>query len=205
MRCILVAGLEGSGTSCVAGVLQNLGIHMGNKVYGPTRSNPKGDRGDWYFHRLVHGGDAQTSTEWARIRMSEGHDLWGAKSPQMHVHYPKAVEGINRMDSSVDIRFVMVHRSAQSIMDSNYAKRLPANPDRKHIESSVRRGVSKLKDVEKFGFPFLPVDYDKLIESPQSSVLNIADFCYSKLVITPNNDQIQDAVEFVDPSLRHWK
>jgi hypothetical protein len=42
MPCIVVMGCYRSGTSAVAGILHNLGVHMGNNFQEPNEQNPKG-------------------------------------------------------------------------------------------------------------------------------------------------------------------
>ena len=42
MPCIIVLGMHRSGTSLVAGILHQLGVHMGDNLIGPRPDNPKG-------------------------------------------------------------------------------------------------------------------------------------------------------------------
>ena len=102
MKTIIVLGMHRSGTSLTAGILNALGVHLGEKLIGATASNPIGHFENAEFVELndtlllAANGDAAhpprlSELEAVRDRFAQKiqrliarseRDLWGWKDPR---------------------------------------------------------------------------------------------------------------------------
>jgi len=196
-RVILVMGIEGSGTSCVAQVLHELGIDMGNLNIRFE------DRGILEVYKAE-----QTMESWVKNRISENKIIWGVKFPIFHQILLRVIEGIKKLDIE-DIRLIVVKRHRDCIIQSNYEKRRYANSSifdyYKHVEQSVDKGIherdAKARDAN---IPILNVDYDMLIDESQRIIRAIIVFCFAGIDKHPSIESIFKAINSVDKTRRHW-
>ena len=197
MRCILVIGIDRSGTSCVAGILYHLGINMGEKLYGPMKTNPKGHFEDQSF-RSTHVKHEQWVKK--RVKEAQGLKIWGLKHPKLSRCGEKMVRLLK--EQKVDVRVITTERGLGSVSRSMQAR----NPNMKrNWKDNALRAFNRWKDtVSRLTVPIMKVRYDDLIDYPGMKVKDIVDFCFEGLT-QPTKKQIKAAIDFVDPKLRHWR
>ncbi len=101
MKCIFVAGMHRSGTSCLTGIMQNMGIELG-EVFTENEHNKKGNRENARINRTneallkLEGGawnNPKSVTQWNDLARQERDaiigdiksrtsGLWGFKDPR---------------------------------------------------------------------------------------------------------------------------
>ena len=173
-RVVLVVGTGRSGTSAVAGVLDKLGVHMGDEFTKTSPSNKYGtyeEREFFDFNRKI-----QKSTDvdgWIRdyiARRSDGHVLWGLKDPMLaRVFYIVA----SYLD---DVKVIVTRRNkiptVSSYMLAYHAKANDAenwyNEENAHLRAAL----------EEYNGSVLYVDYDDLVEYPERELKRITDYVF---------------------------
>ena len=197
-RAILVMGIEGSGTTCVAQVLHNLGVDMGdlNRKYE--------DKG---IHE-VYAKSQQVVEGWIQNRIAENKIIWGVKFPLIHQMLLGIIEGMKKLGLD-DIRLIVVKRHRDCIIQSNYEKRRYAHASEpnyyEHIKQSVDKGIRERDRVaEAAGILTLFIEYDKLIDQPQKEIVRIVEFCFGQTDNHPSIEHIMVAMDSVDRTKRHW-
>lgn len=113
MTCICVVGMHRSGTSCLTGIMQGLGVELG-EVYTENLHNKKGNRENGRVVTLndavlTHNGGAWNNpvsvTRWTAAHARErdaivselanrGADYWGFKDPRTLFTLPFWLEGM---------------------------------------------------------------------------------------------------------------
>ncbi|HIP96544.1 MAG TPA: hypothetical protein EYH32_04935 [Anaerolineae bacterium] len=209
MTCVLVLGPHRSGTSAVAGVLHHLGVVMGERLLGPGRGNERGHYEDAEFlalHERIIGdwhnppGPNTLSERYASARgeyerlvrvRNERYRLWGIKDPRLCILLPIVLPAFD----GVELKIVSVHRllslSAASLSARDglsYVDALKITIRYNDARHAVLRTVADL--------PICHIDYDRLVNSPWSNVVSLAQF----VGVGPR----AEAAAFVDPSLRHF-
>ena len=192
-------GIEGSGTTCVAQVLHNLGVDMGdlNRKYE--------DKG---IHE-VYTKSQEVVEGWIQNRIAENKIIWGVKFPLLHQMLLGIIEGMKKLGLD-DIRLIVVKRHRDCIIQSNYQKRKYANKSVPNYYEHIKQSVdSKIRErdrvAEAAGIPTLFVDYDKLIDRPQKEIVRIAEFCFGQIDNHPSIEHIMVAMDSVDRTKRHWR
>lgn len=208
MRCILVYGLESGGTSCVAGILHKIGIHMGDsfpKEPYPEKVKPGVPTPYRYedsdFVKNVYG-DLEA---WASRRIGAGKEIWGIKSPLLVPMNDHVIPIIRKKKPDIEIRIVVVARKIDSVVKSAKVKRPPEKAEM--VEKNVRSSMNSLWNVmaklaPKYNTFF--IDYDELVDHTEGEVVELIDFCFEGMG-KPSGKQIADAIDFVQPHLRHSK
>jgi hypothetical protein len=199
---VAVLGAARSGTSCTAGILHALGVSMGEHLRPPAKRNQKG------FYEAVglrhicgakqpKRRKAKLFRRWAvtRGREHEGAIIGGkdARLCGMIRLLVRAWPGMKVV--AVDRPMAEI---VNSMRDSGSFKRLtPAKCERR----ATRRIAARDRDIAAFDVPTLHLNFPETIADPAAAVQKIIAF----LGITPTPAQIQAAIAFVDPSLRHQK
>lgn len=175
-QCFLVVGTYRSGTSCVAGVLHHLGVFMGsNLMVGPLH-NAKG-----YFHDLdfqLARDDESRLKELIRQRQ-ESHSRWGVNvrfaDEILHLFPSPKVLLTNRRLSASTASLARMNRGTGFDLAGMAAKNREA--------------------VNALGIIHMVVDFDELIDAREQTIAKIAGFVGLPVA--------QEAIDFVDPDLRH--
>lgn len=210
---VAVLGVHRSGSSCVAGTLFQLGVHMGNHLGGGGQFNPKGSfeaQGlaricEQYMqfpnaHPTDEVGMKRELTMWAKERMKEADQrgtIAGGKYPHM------CRVGDAFADAAPNLKIVFVDRPIKDSIAS-LDKRGRAMPegswlaktgeDVEHIQKSLwkaREAFVRDRDYHK-------VNYNALLENPEREVDKLIEY----LGIHPTPGQRQLAIQFADPKLR---
>jgi len=207
MRCILAGGIESTGTSTLAGILHHLGVFMGSDLRGPTRGNRKGYFEDRNF-RIVMNREPRTSrlegvNRYVDFRLKEGNDLWGLKwNEPMLMVIDELIQVLK--ERSIDTRFVSTRRPLMPMAKSLLAKRPTLNMGIV-LPRAKRKMIDLDRALKKIGskIPLFVVEYNDVIAFPRKNVEAIMKFAFFGLPLPPK-ENIEAAVGFVDPSLRHW-
>lgn len=204
MTCVLVVGTPRSGTSCIAGVLHHLGVRMTLKEYPePHAMNPKGffeDREmlqammqscNWIAETSFAGRHRQVAERQANSpllrkaisdRTSAGVP-WGCKSLL-------AADGVFRKAYDGPLLIVRAFRSPDAIRASSIVAM--GGLERRPVAAMVERANQCVAELDS---PTLTVAFEDLTANPEREAVRIAEFV--------GRPAVREAVEFVDPSLRH--
>ncbi len=204
MTCVIILGMHRSGTSCLAGSLQELGLYLGD-VNNAAPFNKKGNKENsqtWSINDLVFeqsGGawDAPPKTlRWdesaCRMRAEflsqySASDVWGFKDPRSLLTLPFWLE------ASQTYRFVATFRHPLLV-----AKSLESR-DGFNVERSLDLWLAYngalLDYCKRFTIPIISYDYP--VEKYKAAVAEIA----KSLGLPANNKPID--LSFYDSSLRH--
>lgn len=197
--CVLVLGLHRGGTSCTSGVLHRLGVDM-NPTSGDQPGNTHEDLELQLLHEEALGHWTTPVPDFERIRERytrairerEKKTLWGYKDPRLNFLIPWVLRIIR-----CNVKVVVVYRNtlcaARSIVrvtdiELEEAKRITA-----------AYGEARLNAIRYIAkrYYMYPLFYDDLVNRPKVQIPMLATFV--GVTVT------QEAVDFVDPDLRHFK
>jgi len=146
-RFVFVTGTESSGSSCVAGVLHNLGVNMGKELKeGNPNSNPKGYFEDknieaMYGDKYFWNNPEPKLRAWTQNRINENNKIWGLKD--IHLMNANAIDTIfsalKELCPRIDIRIIAMSRPIECIVKSAHRK----HPGQKIeiIDRDMREGM----------------------------------------------------------------
>lgn len=200
-----VVGLHRGGTSAVAGVLFHLGVYMGKDLLPPSQHNPRG-----YFEdkRIVELHTDMMGQNWAHPNFLDGmsrlnyglhaleylelleewqeHELWAVKDPRLCylLHHMPATIPFTKV--------IAVFRDPWSAARSLFKR--GGHTEEEALAISLDYCKAMFRNVPDSAFW---VHYNDLIESPTEIVTKIAEFVGTEVT--------QEAIDFVDPELRHWR
>jgi hypothetical protein len=202
---VVVLGPFRGGTSCVAGIIHHLGVSMGANLKKPSSLCPKG-----FFEAIRLGNFCRKSfretqmieqntqfervawlRKWANGRRRHGSVI-GAKHPTLCLMVPDMIEAWPKTV------FVAVHRPVQESIDSLVRRRWNRSVAERVVPMMIERRNEALRSC---GRPTLHVDYHEVLDDPGYWVRCIAEF----LNISPTEEQIRLATEFVDPKLYRFR
>jgi O-antigen biosynthesis protein len=218
-RIIVVLGMHRSGTSAVTRGLKVMGVELGNRLMLPTRFNPKGYWEDMDICRLNDEMLAAIGSDWfhvtalgkddVEVLCKKGYFLravellrqkvgstsvFGLKDPRVAKLLPFWKKVFKNFGSNVYYVFVVRHplSVAQSLTNcEGFDSKLSYLMWLSYVVTSI---------LETVGETFVLVDYDRLMQSPESELGRIARTIY--LEINPKELQIYKN-EFLDHTLRH--
>ncbi len=194
---IIVTGVDRSGTSCLARVLDCLGVPMqspGEKAHFNETMNPTG------YYEEPQVNEWLRAEQWPELRRyveaRYAAPLWGIKDPRLCV-LSRMEPFLNCFRHDEDIRIVVTQRAAVNILKSW---------DRCGKEGASMKAVFDIQEeldatLAAVGCvnPVI-VDYDALVIDPGSMIHHIN----TKLGLFASNTQKQRAIDSVDPKLRHF-
>lgn len=214
--CVAVVGPPRSGTSAVAGLLHQMGVHMGDELLPANVHNPKGFYEDLDFvefnARLLNGvEDPLVEPRWADPLRSEfthlvrrkaaAHDLWGVKDPRLCM----TVNDLARELKSVgcELRVVTTLRSVHHAVNS--LKKLHGGMSVSQAAGIVGKySYARSANMEKWvqadpqnlarQFQVL---YDQLVAEPEAVAWALLRFLGKEPVVT------EEMQAWIDPKLQH--
>jgi len=194
--CVLVLGVPRSGTSCVAGVLHQLGCDMGAGHFQPTdKFNPKGYFEDlrWRYANqritgkgyslraanVAHIGTVQKKTYRALARKRKDTPLWGIKDPWLcflgQFIWPILLQ------EGFKVQIVVTQRerkasiaSVQKHLQTTYKGRYKY--DAKHIIDTWQAGLDR--QLLAWEGPSYTVQYEHLVAKPLPEIRSLASFVF---------------------------
>ena len=201
---VAVLGQFRSGSSCLAGVLDALGVDMGPSHRDPCPRNPKGYFEDAVLSELCQKAfrepemrrDAEAVPDreivrrlraWADDRLASvpPAPMIGAKHPTLCLMIPFVLEAWGER-----ARLVAVDRDP-SLSARSWRIRTPeASAAVAHMRNQRDRALDSIEH--------LRVSYDRLIDEPRAEVDRLCRW----LGLAPSPEAVDRAVSFVDPSLR---
>jgi len=206
--CVVVLGGHRCGTSAVAGVLRHLGVFMGYRLVGASKSNRKGHFEDIAFlnlHKKIVGGWKQPRVNFGPVRRryrrlirarERVFSLWGFKDPRFCFVFPY-------FRQIVRARFLMVsvHRDLEAAAFSMAARKSTSNPSIRVTMVQAEQIARRYEDAQAIALrlhkgPVLKVQYEQLVKKPAEQIAAIAKFV--GLPVT------EKAINFVDPRLKHF-
>ncbi len=198
-KCFLVLGTPRSGTSCVAGILQKLGVFMGEKL---MRANPMNEMG---FFQDVEFESLSDGLEWMPTEKHEGYPTdalrelvakrckmgvdWGVKFRHAPFVLPDFVAACTD-----EVKLVVLRRSREASIESLTKWFMEGDQDPTEV---IDRSLAAIeKAVKDSGLPVIEIDYDVLVELPTDQVAAISTFI--------EKTSKAEAVDFVTPAMRHY-
>lgn len=205
-RVICVLGMHRSGTSCLAGTLEQAGVFLG-EVATQNKFNVKGNRenaavrtvngqvlhdngGDWNRPPVgrVAWNDEHRNARDAVIRSYAGHPVWGFKDPRALLTLDGWLEALPRLE------FVGVVRHPLAV-----ARSLRSRPRGPELVEGIRLWATYntrlLEYRERYDFPM--VSFDAPAEKLTASLCEVT----QRLKLP--QPSIDGAMPFFDPDLKH--
>ena len=216
---LAIAGMHRSGTSLTASLLENAGVHLGNRLVGVDVGNDKGHFEDIEFvefHIAVlrsQSLDLDGLTLKKEIALEERYvklakeliakktsrPLWGWKDPRttLFLEFWKQL--------LPDARFILVYRSPWEVVDSLY-RRGTDELVNAHPETAVQLWIHYnqrlLEFYEKYPDDCLLVNVRKLLESPQALTATINQK-FNLTLTPPDSDLIEPTLLECDVANTH--
>lgn len=218
-RLVAVIGLHSSGSSALAGVLYHLGLHLGNKLIGYYGTNPEKNCGfeavglrdicekaipfpvtNWKIPRGQLWSHLRTFINEKKREAFFKHTIAAVKYPQLCQMGPQL-----RNLCGKTLRVVHINRPfAQSVASMQKRPDVRRNGiDPQAVEDHQRwLQEGKVQLIDKLPkSQVLNVDYSQLVSHPRVVVTRLKKF----LKIKPTPEQVQRALDSVDPSKQHIK
>ncbi|MDI3547538.1 MAG: hypothetical protein PWR10_1190 [Halanaerobiales bacterium] len=210
-KTVIVLGMHRCGTSMIAGVLNKLGINMGDKLLGKSPSNPLGHfededfldlnerilkaaRGSWLnppSEKEILEQKEQFQAEIMTLTSKVNTGIWGWKDPRTSLTIDLYIDYLENP------YFIVCHRKAEDVAASLQKR----DPDFINIESGINLRNLYEERINNFfsehpGLPRLDLYYEEVINAPRKWVKEIINF----LEIVVSNKDFQRAVKFILPN-----
>jgi hypothetical protein len=208
---VAVIGLHSSGSSCLAGVLYHLGLHLGNELGGYYGSNPDKSCGfePVGLAQLCEEAIPFPSTDYAMKRGQRWGKLkrWiNEKRREAHkrktiaaAKYPQLCRFENQLVNICGdkLRLVHINRPIEDSIKSLQRRFPKKDPEKiaahqRWLWEGKQRLLSRVPD-------HCTIEYHDLLENPAREVDRLISF----LDLSPRESQIAKAIEYVDPKKRH--
>jgi hypothetical protein len=214
-------GVPRSGTSCVAGVLHQLGVDMGAGHFQPKDwANPRGYFEDMRWRLVTQRITGRGYSLRAASLESIGHGqrklyrqlarqcaqrrLWGMKDPWL-CFVARFIWPILEQQG-VEVRLVVTSRAREASIASvkgHLYKTYRGQGDAERIIDTWQAGLDRqIKEWAGRG-PAIVMPYDDLIRAPREKTKYLADFAYQG--IGRVNGSIETAARWVTPQLNHHR
>lgn len=186
---VIVLSAPRSGSSCVAGIIQRLGINMGDKVQKADSMNPKGYYEDLAFQKIfrAYASEFEVSDfnpeldEELKMMLTKRRGVWGVKNPRLAFCYHWVAPHFKNK------KVVVVMRDRKKIIES-FLKYNMEDKERKIKNWLDARDyqISKLGD-------YHTIWYEHILHDSKAEVRALADFLGVEVT--------KEAVDFVDREL----
>jgi hypothetical protein len=212
---IAILGLPRSGSSCISGILERLGVPMGKSWIRPQRGNPKGYYEDrlmlpireacgnqvrrWKHPRRNIPSEkvVQMLLEWREKRSIDG-PIVGGKLPFLLHIVPELERAFSGQWKAI-VPDRPIQDSARSAADAPIWRRRRIGA--KGIFPLFVKGVRQQNiALEQITVPRLRIWFADMMRDPALTVTQLVAFCG----LSPSVEQLQAALNFVDPSLNHF-
>lgn len=201
---IIILGMQRSGTSCLAGILEKAGINLGD-VSTSNLFNEKGNRENIRIMKLhdellrYNNGswdNPPARVEWPKhlrrkrdliIKGYRSYDVWGFKDPRTLLTLDGWMEVLPK------VSFAATFRHPFFVAQSLYKRDNTSH--KKSYDLWKTYNEKLLFYYEKYKFPV--ISFDELKEDYKNKV--------KKLLSNLNIEYKNNAAEFYDPKLKHYK
>jgi hypothetical protein len=221
-KLLFVLGMHRSGTSALAGLLQDLGLDAPIDLLPPTSDNPKGyfestgissenDRllavlgTSWRLENPLPRGwiDSQLTLNWQNALLGKLHESFRGvgfpivKDPRFCVLLAGLSSWLQAM--VVDFSFVLIVRHPLEVVQSLLAR--PLDPIAKDL--SLRLWIESVLSSERItrGMQRMVITADDLFESPACVQSELQSF----IGLGSSEQECKKLSSFVDPELRHHR
>jgi len=206
-KLIIVAGMDGGGTSIIAGALWHLGVDMGNIPHDPRKMEWDYKSGRPRNYLKYEDDDARTMIEKANEQnrfdsQKLVYDLWSyiekrqdaAHGKPYGVKHPGILTVGSRTEQlqKMPVRCVYIHRSLDDVFSSNMRDMGPENYMQAQILGlrvyCLTSFLKSLPPIATFEF-----------ESARTNAWETVDTLMSTLGLTPTEQQVERTLQFIDP------
>lgn len=216
-RCVMVLGVPRSGTSCVAGVLQKIGVNMGAGHFQPDDwANPRGYYEDMRWRlatqritgkgyslkaaNLESVGQGQRKVWRQLARECAKQKLWGIKDPWL-CFVARFIWPILEQEG-VEVRMVITDRPREASIASvqgHLYRTYRGKGDAARIIDAWVEGRDRQLGAWHGERHWVP--YDEMVNDPLPYVRKLAEYAYDG--IGRVNGSVETAARWVSPRLRH--
>jgi hypothetical protein len=213
-KLFLVLCLHRSGSSATAGVMNLLGVHMGDRLIQATKHNQKGHYEDVEFVQLNQEILRSVNSTWNKLSNLEKipetkilgskirsfiqknkKPIWGLKDPRTLITFELWKP---YLEEATDITYVFVHRPFEASVRSL------ANRDRNTIGGANLILTPYLKKLYHYRHNYdlpsekiIDVSYQDILNNPETFVSQI-----NNILGNPHDFRLKEASEFLDKRLR---
>ncbi|WP_062047164.1 sulfotransferase [Bacillus sp. JCM 19034] len=186
----LLLCLHRSGSSATAGVLNELGIHMGNRLLGSSEYNQKGhfenrkivNLNNAILRSVNHSWNTPPSRELVQTTpftkkeivnrlSSEVYPFWGLKDPRTLLTLDVLLPALKQLST---ITYVFVHRPFQSSVNSLAKRnRYPKRKARKILQTYLDRFNYYRNESEISKDQIIDIEFNEMIKDPTPYVHQI--------------------------------
>ncbi len=194
-QVVAVIGVARSGTSCTAGIVHHLGVSMGEHLRPPNNRNQRGFYEDLPLRAICRMRDGNNVQRFRRYAIQRGGAIIGIKECRLCTMVPALVKAFP------SLKVIAVDREPSEVLASMKKDRLfPAfRTDQRKMQFITNQPKLRDIDLRSYAVPTLRLKYKDVISNPEATVNAICAF----LRINPPPEQRQEAIAFVDPSLKH--
>ena len=210
---VLVMGLHRSGSSCLAGVLHNLGVYMGDQFCGVEKDGGHEARG---LARICQKAYRTPSTELKipleSLRSMLAQYIHQVRNDALKLNWPAAGGKFPQLCAMGELirdivgdslRVIHINRPLEVSIRSLQA-RYDRKAGREHSKDqeldAVQRWLWARKQEFLKGVKHLTIEYEDLLARPNLQIKRIVDY----LRLSPSQQQLQNALSYVQPDKRHF-
>lgn len=175
---LIIVGIERSGTSMIANVLKELGVHLGDKHDGSVFEDAE-------ISNAIEKDDSRALEKLIR-KNNKRYDIWGWKRPRAY-KYPQKYLGKVR-----NPKFIITFRDSFAISVRNSISVFSETSD--NLVRTARQNLALSQFVADREEPMLCVSYEKALANKQVFVDELIDY----VGISPSQKQIEAAVASIE-------
>ncbi|AAT59871.1 MULTISPECIES: sulfotransferase family protein [Bacillus cereus group] len=215
-KLFLILSSHRSGSSATAGILDILGIHMGDSLLKPSSTNPKGyfENVDFVYlndkilNSIGAAWDNPPKREELRCSTEISSDtfsflskhikpLWGLKDPRMILTFDIWKPCLNQLE---DITYIFTWRPIQESVSSLVNRNKIEEQTATSILTRYHENLLYYRNLlEQENKDIIDIHFDKLLESPEKFVKEI-----NYRIGNKNHNNLDKVKNFLDKKLKHF-
>lgn len=215
-KLFLILSSHRSGSSATAGILDVLGIHMGDSLLKPSSTNPKGyfENVDFVYlndkilNSIGAAWDNPPKREELRCSTELSSDtfsflskhikpLWGLKDPRMILTFDIWKPCLNQLE---DITYIFTWRPIQESVASLVNRNKFEEQTAASILTRYHENLLYYRDLlEQENKDIIDIHFDKLLESPEKFVKEI-----NYRIGNKHHNNLDKVKNFLDKKLKHF-
>jgi len=194
-RCILVIGTGRSGTSMVAGMLNQLGVKMGEKFMPADRNNPYGTFEDYELFQInwrVADKSLEPDALEPLLKKRCENDIWGFKDPRLIETAQHVIPMLEEL--GCDVRVVVCRRNrAETVNSYMRAYHRGRVLSERWYEESIRALAARMLELR---CPVMELWFDEIMNNTEEEALELMHFVYEGNKL-PSSVALHSAVKHV--------